>query len=63
MAGLQSGEDRKMIASVVWAQYINVADTQTDTQRDRQTALRRAAKINVISQDLKRNGSRWSLDI
>jgi len=31
MAGLQSGEDRIMIDSVVWAQYINVTDTQTDS--------------------------------
>jgi len=30
MAGLQSGESRMMIA--VWAQYINVTDTRTDTQ-------------------------------
>jgi len=27
LAGLQSGEDRTMIDSVVWAQYINVTDT------------------------------------
>jgi len=27
MAGLQSGEGRMMIDSVVWAQYINVADS------------------------------------
>jgi len=31
MAGLQSGEDSMMIDSVVWAQYINVTDTQTAT--------------------------------
>jgi len=30
MAGLQSAEDRMMLDSVVWAQYINVTDTQTD---------------------------------
>jgi len=29
MAGLQSGEGRMMIDSVVWAQNINVTDTQT----------------------------------
>jgi len=29
MAGLQSNEGRMMIDSVVWAQYINVTDTQT----------------------------------
>jgi len=33
MAGLQSGEGRIMIDSVVWAQYINVTDTQTATSR------------------------------
>jgi len=32
MTGLQSGEGRMMIDSVVWAQYINVTDTQADTQ-------------------------------
>jgi len=31
MAGLQSGEDRMMIDSVVWAQYINVTDRHTDS--------------------------------
>jgi len=31
MAGLQSGEGRMMIYSVVWAQYINVTDSQTAT--------------------------------
>jgi len=31
MAGLQSGEGRMMIDSVVWAQYINVTNTQTAT--------------------------------
>jgi len=30
MAGRQSGEGRMMIDSVVWAQYINVTDRQTD---------------------------------
>jgi len=28
MAGLQSGEGRMMIDSVIWAQYINVTDRQ-----------------------------------
>jgi len=32
IASLQSGENRMMIDSVVWAQYINVTDTQTATQ-------------------------------
>jgi len=31
MAGLQSSEGRMMIDSVIWAQYINVSDTQTAT--------------------------------
>jgi len=31
MAGLQSGEGRIVIDSVVWAQYINVTDTQSHT--------------------------------
>jgi len=31
MAGLQSGEGRMMIDSVVWAQYINVTDKHTDS--------------------------------
>jgi len=31
MAGLQPGEGRVMIDSVIWAQYINVTDTQTAT--------------------------------
>jgi len=35
MAGLQSGEGRMMIDSVVWAQYINVTDTPTDRQTRR----------------------------
>jgi len=32
MAGLQSDEGRMMIDSVVWAQYVNVTDRQTDRQ-------------------------------
>jgi len=48
MAGLQSEESRMMIDSVVWAQYINVTDTQTAIQPRRHSnscpnALRRAA--------------------
>jgi len=30
MAGLQSGEGRMMIDSVVWAQYINATNRYTD---------------------------------
>jgi len=49
MVGLQSGKDHMMIDSVVWAQYIIVTDTQTDTHPRRRSkcranALRRAAK-------------------
>jgi len=32
MDGLRYGEGRMMISSVVWAQCINVTDTQTATQ-------------------------------
>jgi len=49
MAGLQSGEGRMIIDSVVWAQYINVTDTHTDTHprrhsNSRPNALQQAAK-------------------
>jgi len=37
MAGLQSGEGRMMIDSVVWAQYINVTDTQIPRQPRRRS--------------------------
>jgi len=30
-AGLQSGKGHMMMDSVVWAQYINMTDTQTDS--------------------------------
>jgi len=36
MAGLQSGEDRMMIDSVVWARYVNVTNTQTATTPQQQ---------------------------
>jgi len=46
------GEGRIMIDSIVWAQYVNATDTQTQTHRQprrhskcRANALRRAAKI------------------
>jgi len=49
MAGLQSGESRMMIDSVVWAQNVNVTHTHTHRQprrhsKCRANALRRAAK-------------------
>jgi len=48
MAGLQSGEDRIMIDSVVWAQYIDVTDTQPLFVADRQVAIANAAlRISV----------------
>jgi len=31
MAGVQSRKGRMMIDSIVWAKYINVTDTQTDS--------------------------------
>jgi len=34
MAGLQSGEGRMMIDSVVWAQYINMTHTHTQPRHD-----------------------------
>jgi len=51
MVGLQSGEGRTMIDSVVWVQYINVTDKHTDSHVA--IALRRAAKTALIveSQD------------
>jgi len=56
MAGLQSGECRMMIDSVVWAQYINETDTQTDRQprrhsKCRANALRREAKIEQANRE------------
>jgi len=53
MAGLQSGEGRMMIDSVVWAQYISVTDRRTYTQprrhsNSRRNALRRAAKLVTV---------------
>jgi len=41
---LQSGEGRKMFASVVWAQHINVTDTQTAASHYRTNALRHATE-------------------
>jgi len=54
MAGLQSREGRMMIDSVVWAQYINVTDTQTATQprrhsSSRPNALRLAEKLGYLN--------------
>jgi len=51
MAGLQSGEGRMMTDSVVWAQYINMSDKQTDRlprrhSKYRTKALRLATKTS-----------------
>jgi len=43
MAGLQSDEGRVMIDSVVWAQYINMTDTQTATSLSRMPLQRTAS--------------------
>jgi len=58
ITGLQSGEGRMMIDSVVWAQYINATDAQTDTQTNSHVAIvnaapmhwRRAAKTSGLLQ-------------
>jgi len=48
MVGLQSGEGRMMIDLVVWAQYINATDAQTDSLVTIAiAALRRAAKTRL----------------
>jgi len=50
MAGLQSGEGRMMVDSVIWAQYINMRHTHRQPRRHgkcRANALRRAAKIGT----------------
>jgi len=44
---LQSGKGRIMIDSVVWAQYMNVTDTQTDRQTDRQPRRHSKCRVNV----------------
>jgi len=43
MAGLQSGEGLMLIDSVVWAQYINVTDTQTATSPQQMPRQRTAS--------------------
>jgi len=52
MAGLQTSEGCMMIDSVVWAQYINVTDTQTATSPlgdAAPTHWRRAAKKAIYT--------------
>jgi len=53
MAGLQSGEGRMMIDSVVWAQYSNVTDRHTDSHVATANAVRWAARIVRSSSTLK----------
>jgi len=49
MAGLQSGEGRTMINSVIWAQYINVTDTHTDSHVTTATAtLTRCVRATIM---------------
>jgi len=51
MDGLQSGEGRMMIDSVVWAPCINVTDTQTNRQTDmspEQTPGQRGMRLAAI---------------
>jgi len=48
MAGLQSGEGRMTIDSVVWAQYVNVTDTQTYRHTDSQAVSSNADLTHCI---------------
>jgi len=48
LAGLQSGEGRMVIDVVVWTQYINVTDTQTDRQTDSHVAIENAAPTHCV---------------
>jgi len=65
MAGLQCGEGRMMIDSVVWAQNINIAGT--DTQKDRQPrrhAIANAAPAHCVGRQKSimhciRTGDSW----
>jgi len=57
MAGLQSGEGQMiMINSVVWAQYINVTDTQTDRETNSNVAITNAVPANALRQGAKVDG-------
>jgi len=49
MAGLQSREGRTMIDSVVWAQYINVTDTQTATSPQQTHCVGRQKRTRDIT--------------
>jgi len=52
MAGLQCGEGRTVIDSVVWAQYINVTDRHTDSH----VAMEIAALIHCVERQLAYSG-------
>jgi len=54
MSGLQSGEGRMMIDSVVWAQHINVTDTQTDSH----VAIANAVLTHCVERQKTKRG--WS---
>jgi len=56
MAGLQSGEGRMMIDSVVWAQYINVTDTLTTTHCMRSSCNDNKSTLTI---DCLHNIRRW----
>jgi len=59
MAGLQSGAGRMMIDSVVWAQHINVTDTQTATspqQMPRQCTVSGGGGKNPFNLNVFTNG-------
>jgi len=63
MAGLQSGEGRMMVHSVVWAQYINVTDTQTATSpysNSRRNALRSCKKRVSVAFHYADKSRTWS---
>jgi len=53
MAGLQPSEGRMMIDLVVWAQYINVRDTQTHIQPLRQLSRHSNSCPNALLQEAK----------
>jgi len=61
MAGLQSGEGRLMIDSVVWAQYINVTDRQPHRHsKCRTKALHRKAKTSSTCTENQTHDNRQS---
>jgi len=56
MAGLRPGEGRMMIDSVVWAQQINVTDTQTATSPYKMSCQRTASSSNKI---IRKSCTEW----